>query len=95
MSSNINYPIPPGGSNPQGKGPGPDYEKLIQEAIIQDPIITDSNNVSVSFNDKALGKGEIRLIGKVGSDEQKQRAQELAESNTTDKIEVINELVVE
>jgi len=91
MSSNIQHPIPPKGSNP---GPEPDYEKVVQEAIIHDPIIEDSDNVSVSFEDKGLGKAEIHLIGKVGSEKQKQRAQELAETNTPDKIEVINEIAV-
>ena len=93
MSSNMNVPIPPKGSDP-GKSATPDFEKVVQEAIIHDPIIEDSDNVSVSLKKKGLGKEEIHLIGKVGTEKQKQRARELAESNTTDKIEVINEIVV-
>jgi hypothetical protein len=93
MSSNMNTPIPPKGSDPD-KSTEPDYQQVIQEAIIQDPIIEDSDNVSVSFDDKGLGKGEIHLIGKVGSEKQKQRAQELAEINSKDRVTVVNEIVV-
>lgn len=92
MSNNMNVPIPPKGSKPD---PEPDYGKVIQKAIIQDPIIEDSDKISVSFEDKGLGKGEIHLIGKVGSDKQKQRAQELAEINSKTRVDVINEIIVE
>lgn len=91
--SNMRMPISPKDSDPS-KNTEPDFEKVVQEAIIHDPIITDSDNVSVSFKDKGLDKGEIHLIGKVSTEKQKQRAQELAETNTTDKIEVVNEIVV-
>jgi hypothetical protein len=93
MSSKMNMPISPKGSN-SGKKAEPDFEKVIQEAIYHDPIIEDSDNVSVFFKEKGLGKGEIHLIGKVGSEKQKQRAQELAVTNSKDKVTVVNEIVV-
>ena len=95
MSSNIQNPIPPVDPEHTKGRTEPDFGKVVQEAIIQDPIIEDSDRVSVKFEDKGLGKAEMHLIGKVGSEKQKQRALELAESNTTDKIEVINEIIVE
>jgi hypothetical protein len=94
MSSNASYPIPPKGPDPSKASNEPDYERVIQEAIIHDPLIEDSDNVSVSLRQKSLGKAEIHLIGKVGSEKQKQRAQELAQTNSKDKVTVINELVV-
>ena len=84
------YPIRGG-----GKGPEPDYEKLVQEAIIQDPESADSANISVKIKDGGLlGKDELHPIGKVGSEQQKRRAQELADSNTKRRVHVVNEIIV-
>jgi len=93
MASKMNMPISPKDSGP-GSSAEPDFEKVIQEAIYHDPIIEDSDKVSVSFKDKGFSKREIHLIGKVGSEKQKQRAQELAEINSKDKVTVVNEIIV-
>lgn len=93
--SNAQVPphLPPQGG---GKTPGPDYEKVVQEAIIQDPEIEDFHNIAVELKSGGLlGKEELHLIGKVGSKRQKQRAQELAESNTKNQVHIVNEIVVE
>jgi len=91
-----NSQIPPYPIRGGGKGPEPDYEKLVQEAIVQDPEIEDSSNISVAIKDGGLlGKDELHLIGKVGSEKQKKRAQALAESNTKRQVHVVNEIVVE
>lgn len=97
MSNQRYYPIPPKQPGEPNKASSePDYEKLIQEAIIQDPKIKDSDHISVKMEKKgALKAGEIHLIGKVSSQEQKQRAEELAEINTPDNLTVVSELVVE
>ena len=91
-----NSQIPPYPIRGGGKDPEPDYEKVVQEAIVQDPEIEDSPNVSVKLKDGGLlGKDELHLIGKVGSERQKRRAQALAESNTKRQVHVVNEIVVE
>jgi hypothetical protein len=90
-----NSQIPPYPIKGGGKGPEPDYEKLVQEAIVQDPEIEDSAGISVKLKDGGLlGKNELHLIGAVSSEAQKRRAQSLAESNTKRQVHVVNELVV-
>jgi hypothetical protein len=92
MSNAQRPPIPPKGGS---QGPEPDYEKLVQDAIIHDPEIEDSDNISVKIKDGGLlGKDEMHLIGRVGSEKQKQRAQQLAASNTKRQVHIVNEIVV-
>ena len=90
-----NAQVPPYPAGGGGKGPEPDYEKLVQKAIIQDPEIQDAPNISVKLKDGGLlGKDELHLIGTVSSEDQKRRAQELAESNTKRQVHIVNEIAV-
>ncbi len=68
----------------------------LQEALIEDPELSDTTNISV----KAEGEGEtkepvIHLIGKVKNEKDKARAQEIVEKNTGREMEISNELKVE
>ncbi len=67
----------------------------LQEAIIEDPEITDTTNISVKAKTDSSSKGPvIHLIGKVSSEADKARAQEIIEKNTRNEMKVTNELVV-
>jgi len=68
----------------------------LQEAIIEDPELADSTNISVKAEDKSGSKeAVIRLIGKVTSNSDRARAQEIIEKNTSNELKVANELAVE
>src|SRR6056297_715037 len=68
----------------------------LQEAIIEDPELSDSTNISVT-GEKESGSKEavIRLIGKVTSNSDRARAQEIIEKNTSNELKVANDLAVE
>jgi len=68
----------------------------LQEAIIEDPELADSTNISVKAEDKSGSKeAVIRLIGKVTSNSDRARAQEIIEKNTSNELKVANDLAVE
>ncbi|MFW5801703.1 MAG: BON domain-containing protein [Spirochaeta sp.] len=71
-----------------------ELQKHLQDALTEDPIITDPTNISVNLekNDK---KPHLVLIGKVHSEKEKQRAEEILSVNTGDKVTIANELSVE
>jgi hypothetical protein len=68
-------------------------EKRILKAIIEDPEIEDVTNVSAVVTEKGRER-IIQLIGRLSSEKEKQRAQELAESNSSRRFRVINDIIV-
>ena len=73
-----------------------EMEKTIQEAIEEEPTIEESSHISVNvIEERLFRKREIHLIGKVHKESDKQRAQELAEINSKNKMKVINGILVE
>lgn len=73
-----------------------DISNNLQEAIIEDPELSDTSNISVKAEDESGSKEPvIHLIGKVNSAADKARAQEIIEKNTSNEIKVANELAVE
>ncbi|MFW5711634.1 MAG: hypothetical protein ACOCXF_02360 [bacterium] len=73
-----------------------DVSNNLQEAIIEDPELSDSTNISVKARDESGSKEPvIHLIGKVKSEADKARAQEIIEKNTRSEIKVVNELAVD
>jgi osmotically-inducible protein OsmY len=72
-----------------------DYVEKIQKAINEDPEIRDKTHISVSSEKRGIGKrDEIHLIGKVSSAHDKERALDIARSNTAEKMEVVDELIL-
>jgi len=70
----------------------------LQEAIIEDPELSDTTNISVKAEDEDEGETKesvIHLIGKVKNEKDKARAQEIVEKNTGREMEISNELKVE
>lgn len=68
----------------------------LQEAIIEDPELSDTTNISVKAEDERGSKEPvIHLIGKVKNEAEKARAQEIIEKNTRNEMKVANELVRE
>ena len=68
----------------------------LQEAIIEDPELADTTNVSVKAEDESASKEAVlHLIGKVSSEADKARAQEIIEKNTSNEMKIANELTVE
>lgn len=68
----------------------------LQEAIIEDPELSDTTNISVKAKDESGSKEPvIHLIGKVASEADRARAQEIIEKNTSNCMKVANELAVE
>ncbi len=72
-----------------------ELEKNLMQALIDDPEIGDSTNITVNFDPFANSKkGKIELLGKVESELDKNRAEEIAKVNTKDEVEVLNNLNV-
>ena len=69
--------------------PEKELEKHLIKAIIDDPLIGDKTNISVEHED-----GDLHLIGKVGSEDEKQRAEEIVRVNTREEKTIVNELTV-
>ena len=65
------------------------------KALSQDPEITDASNVGMEIESVGNEVRTIRLIGSVGSDDERTRASRLVEVNTHDEVDVKNELVVQ
>lgn len=73
----------------------PGLQEKVQEAIEEDPTIQDSSKISVTCTKGGLfKKAKIHLIGKVNSEKDRQRAEEIAVTNSG-KTEVVNEILVE
>ena len=92
------------GMMPSSFGPGQgaqapkqsELEAKIQKAIAEDPEIIEASKISVYLKKGGLfRKTEIHLIGKVSSDLDKKRAQQLAEYNISKKIVLVNDIKVE
>lgn len=71
-------------------------EKTLLQAIIDDPLIENASNISVSYRRKGMTvkDDQIHLIGKVASREEAKRAYDIVRSNTNGEIEIENELRV-
>lgn len=68
----------------------------LQEAIIEDPELSDTTNISVKARDESGSKEPVvHLIGKAASESERARAQEIIEKNTSNSMQVANELAVE
>jgi hypothetical protein len=73
-----------------------EIEHNLQEAIIEDPELSNTTNISVKAKDESGSKEPvIHLIGKVKNEADQARAQEIIEKNTHNEMKVANELVVE
>jgi len=70
-----------------------DLERVLMEAIVQDPEIGDATNISVVIK-KEDGDRVIHLLGKLDSEKERDRALELAETNSKSKYKVVNEIVL-
>ena len=69
--------------------PETELEKYLMRAIFEDPLIGNKTNISLKHED-----GDLHLIGKVGSEEEKARAEEIVKVNTREEKPVVNELVI-
>jgi hypothetical protein len=78
---------------PEEKKENKQLEKKLMEAIIQDPEIGDATNVSVIVK-KENGTRFVHLLGKLETEKERDRACELADTNTPIDFEVINEIVL-
>lgn len=67
-------------------------KKLIMDAIVQDAIIEDKTNISVTFGD--ADKKELHLLGKVSNERSKERAIKIAQEYTPNDVEIHDELAV-
>ena len=67
--------------------------KKLLEAFVEDPEISDSTNISVTFDDTQMK--ELHLIGTVDDEKSLKRAEELARENSGKDITVVNDLIVE
>lgn len=70
--------------------PEKELEQYLMQAIVDDPLIVDKTNISVKHED-----GDLHLIGKVGSEDEKSRAEEIVKVNTREEKTVVNELAVD
>ncbi len=70
-----------------------DLERVLMEAIIQDPEIGDATNISVIVK-KEDGERVIHLLGKLDTEKERDRALELAETNSKKQYKVVNEIVL-
>ena len=64
------------------------------EAIAEDPRIGDATNIGMEFDTPASKVERIRLVGRVESEAERQRARRIVEVNTHDEVVVENELAV-
>jgi hypothetical protein len=71
-----------------------EIKKHLLEAIVEDPEIGRSTNIAVNVRAGAGGTDpEIELAGKVDSDKDKARAEEVVRINTRDEAEITNNLI--
>ncbi len=69
--------------------------RKLQEAIIDDPIISDPSAVSVAIEKTGLFKdGIAHLVGSVRNEEESRRVEEIVTRNTRGEINISNELQV-
>jgi hypothetical protein len=71
-----------------------ELRKELQSALNEDPLITDSTNISVDIQRDGK-KPHLPLIGKVQDQKEKQRAEEILTVNTRDNATISNDLKVE
>mgnify|MGYP006298369897 CR=1 FL=1 len=74
-----------------------DHKELreeLQKAIFDDPEIESKGNISVNLETEGSKITEIHLLGSVGSDREKQRAEEIMSVNTKNEVKIVNELAV-
>ena len=73
-----------------------EIEEKLMDAIIEDPELKDTSNISVNIEDKGAFKDHlVHIIGKVKTTDDSDRVQEIVEKNTRKEMKISNELVVE
>ena len=68
-------------------------EKKLREALIEDPEIQDATNLSATI-EREKGDTVARLLGKVKTELEKARAEELVRNNVPADVEIDNQLTV-
>lgn len=72
-----------------------DIKQNLLEAIVEDPEIGHSTNITVDVRAGAEGSDpEIELVGKVDSEKDKARTEEVARVNTAGEASITNNLIV-
>jgi hypothetical protein len=71
-----------------------ELRRELEKAITEDPEIDSKTTISVVPEEKGSKITAIHLNGTVGSDREKERAQQIVSVNTREEVEVVNELVV-
>lgn len=73
-----------------------EIEGKLMDAVIEDPELEDTTNISVDIEEKGAFKDHlVHIIGKVKNNEDRDRVQEIVEKNTRKEMKISNELVVE
>jgi hypothetical protein len=73
-----------------------EIEQKLMDAVIEDPELEDTTNISIDIEDKGAFKEHlVHIIGKVKTKDDKDRVQEIVEKNTRKELKISNELAVE
>ena len=73
-----------------------EIEKKLMDAIIEDPELDNTTNISVNIEEKGAFKDHlVHIIGKVKTKDDRDRVEEIVEKNTREEMKISNELVVE
>ena len=71
-----------------------EVKKNLLDAIVEDPEIGSSTNIAVNVHAGVVGADpEIELVGKVDSEKDKARAEEIARVNTGGEAAITNNLI--
>jgi hypothetical protein len=71
-----------------------ELEKKLLEALVQDPEIENSTNISAVVK-KERGNRVVHLLGKVDTEKERLRAEELVKINTPEGHSIVNEIVTD
>ncbi|MFW5827641.1 MAG: hypothetical protein ACOCU4_06095 [Alkalispirochaeta sp.] len=72
-----------------------DIKQNLLEAIVEDPEIGHSTNITVNIRAGSQGSGpEIELVGKVDSEKDKARTEEVVRVNTAGEASITNNLIL-
>ncbi len=71
------------------------FQEKIQQAIAEDPEIQDKTKIAATVERAGwFGKDTLHLIGETDNPHDRERAQEIAENNARDVVEIRNDIVV-